>query len=158
MNPDTLDPTRVLDHAGIAARVPHALGMCLLHGLRSWSAEHVECSAVSHRDAANPLRTAHGLLSCTAIEYASQAMALHGTLGAASQGAPAPGFLASVRGVNLWVPRLDGVAGELTVQARKLAGDARQALYSFAVCDEAGAVLVDGRATVILGALPRGAA
>lgn len=154
MNPAPLDHTQILDHAGIAARVPHAQAMCLLHGLRSWSAEHVECSAVSHRDVHNPLRTLHGLPSCTAIEYASQAMALHGTLCAAAQGAPTPGFLASVRGVRLLVPRLDGVAGELTVQARRLAGDAGQALYGFAVRDDTGAVLVDGRATVILNALP----
>jgi len=81
-------------------------------------------------------------------------MALHGTLGATPGSAPTPGFLASVRGVRLQVARLDDVAGELTVTATQLAGDTRQALYSFTLHSEQGALLVDGRATVILNALP----
>jgi predicted hotdog family 3-hydroxylacyl-ACP dehydratase len=148
MNPQTLD------HAGIAARVPHSGSMCLLHELRAWSAEQVECTATSHQDPANPLRTRSGLLAPAAIEYASQAMALHGTLSAAPGSAPTPGFLAAVRGVRLLVPRLDHEPGPLQVSARKLAGDVNQALYSFALHGADGRLLVDGRATVILNALP----
>ena len=65
-----------------------------------------------------------------------------------------PGPALSVRGVRLLVSRLDDVASELRVSAHRQAGDARQALYAFAVHDESGALLVDGRATVILNALP----
>lgn len=148
MNPPTLD------HAGIAARVPHSGSMCLLDTLVSWTPESITCTATSHTDLANPLRTADGLLAPNAIEYAAQAMALHGTLCAAPGSAPTPGFLASVRGVGLRVPRLDNVAGPLTVAAQKLAGDTRQALYGFTLHSAAGALLVDGRATVILNALP----
>lgn len=148
MNPQTLG------HAGIAARVPHSGRMCLLDTLVAWSADSITCTATSHTDPAHPLRTAGGLLAPNAIEYASQAMALHGTLSAAPGSAPTPGFLASVRGVTLHVPRLDTVAGTLTVAAQKLAGDARQALYSFALHGADGTLLVDGRATVILNALP----
>lgn len=148
-----LQPQR-LDHAGIAARVPHSGRMCLLHALHSWTAEHIECSARSHRDPAHPLRSGGVLPAPTAIEYASQAMALHGTLCAAPGSAPTPGFLASVRAVRLRVPRLDDVQGELRIVATKLAGDTSQALYVFSLHDEAGRLLVDGRATVILNALP----
>ncbi len=148
MNPQTLD------HAGIAARVPHSGAMCLLHALHAWSAEHIECSAISHLDPANPLRTQGLLLAPNAIEYAAQAMALHGTLCAPPGSAPTPGFLVSVRGVRLCVPRLDEVAGELRVAAHKLAGEARQALYAFSVRDAQGGLLVEGRATVIINALP----
>ena len=164
--------TQTLDHAGIAARVPHSGSMCLLDRLRSWSSGHIECSAVNHREVANPLRTPEGLLSVNGIEYAAQAMALHASLNASmsasltaslsapaaapagSASAPVPGFLASVRAVRLLVPRLDEVAGELQVLATRLAGDARQALYSFALHDDQGRLLMDGRATVILNALP----
>ena len=164
--------TQTLDHAGIAARVPHSGSMCLLDRLRSWSTGHIECSAVSHREVANPLRTPEGLLSVNGIEYAAQAMALHASLNASMSAslsaslsapaaapaggasAPVPGFLASVRAVRLLVPRLDEVAGELQVLATRLAGDARQALYSFALHDDQGRLLMDGRATVILNALP----
>ncbi len=145
-----MNDVRTLDHAGIAARVPHAGTMCLLDRLVDWSAEHVRCRARNHRDPGHPLRSAGGLLAPCAIEYASQAMALHGSLAAAPGTPPTPGFLAAARGVRLHVPRLDEVEGELVVVATRLAGDGQQALYRFALEDEAGRPLVDGRATVVL--------
>jgi predicted hotdog family 3-hydroxylacyl-ACP dehydratase len=148
MNPATLD------HAGIAARIPHHGRMCLLHTLDAWDAEHIRCSATSHHAPDHPLRTEGGLLAPVAIEYAAQAMALHGGLTAAPGSAPTPGFLAAVRSVQLHVARLDDVAGALSVSARRQAGDERQALYQFALHSAAGALLVEGRATVILNALP----
>ena len=146
MNPATLD------HAGIAARIPHSGAMCLLESLDAWSAEHIRCTATSHRNANNPLRTGGMLRAPCAIEYAAQAMALHGAVSAAPGFAPTAGFLASVRGVRLCVPRLDTLTNEIAVTAQRLAGDAKQALYSFAVHDAHGALLVEGRATVILNA------
>ena len=98
----------------------------------------------------NPLRSADGLLAPCAIEYAAQAMALHGALIALPGTAARPGYLASVRNVRLTVPRLDQIVGSLQVRAERLAGDARQILYGFAVSDEHGALLVDGRAVVVL--------
>ena len=40
----------------------------------------MQCVADNHRAASHPLRTRRGLLSSCAIEYAAQAMALHGAL------------------------------------------------------------------------------
>jgi predicted hotdog family 3-hydroxylacyl-ACP dehydratase len=148
MNPTTLD------HAGIAARIPHSGRMCLLQSLLSWSPTEIVCSATSHSAPDHPLRVAEGLLAPVAIEYASQAMALHGTLCAAPGSSPKPGYLAAVRSVRLLVPRLDTVPGALRISATRLAGDAGQALYAFALHDPTGALLVEGRATVILNALP----
>ena len=153
---------QVLDSAGIAARLPHSGSMCLLQRLCGWSSASIECSAISHRDPANPLRTQGRLLAPNAIEYAAQAMALHCALSSdlstdlrtEPAAAPTPGFLASVRAVTLHVPRLDDVAGELRIVATKLAGDSRQAMYSFTLRDDRGLLLVDGRATVVLNALP----
>jgi predicted hotdog family 3-hydroxylacyl-ACP dehydratase len=142
-------PPATLDHAGIAARIPHQGRMCLLDRLLHWSSREIRCSAISHRDPDHPLRGMAGLPAACAIEYAAQAMALHGALQA--PGTPASsGFLASARQVRLLVPRLDNIAGALRVQAELLAGDPRQALYRFTLSDEAGQVLVDGRATVVL--------
>lgn len=148
MNPQTLD------RAGIAARVPHSGNMCLLDRLVSWTPERIDCRAVSHQDAGNPLRLNGQLPAVTAIEYASQAMALHGTLSAAPGSPPVPGFLAAVRGVQQHVSRLDDLTGELCVSAIKLLGDSRQAQYQFLLADDTGRTLVQGRATVILNALP----
>lgn len=139
-----------LDHAGIARLIPHAGSMCLLDTLDAWDREHIRCHAVSHLDANNPLRTASGLLAPCAIEYAAQAMALHGALiGAEAGTAASPGFLASARQVQLHRWRLDDLKGALQIDATRQAGDARQILYQFTV-SHLGAAVAEGRATVVL--------
>lgn len=136
--------------AQIAALIPHQGRMCLLGAVLACDAQHIRCRASSHRAADHPLRTASGLLAPVAIEYAAQAMALHGALNAKPGVQGRPGFLASARSVQLHVPRLDDVAGDLIVSVEHLAGDEHQAMYRFALHDNDGRPLVDGRATVVL--------
>jgi predicted hotdog family 3-hydroxylacyl-ACP dehydratase len=138
------------DHAQIAMRIPHAGSMCLLAHCEHWDEREIVCSATSHRDPGNPLRSDSGLLAPAAIEYAAQAMALHGALVAPPGHPPAPGYLASVRGVRLLRPRLDDAPTPLQVRAERLAGDVTQILYRFSVSDGAGELLAEGRATVVL--------
>jgi predicted hotdog family 3-hydroxylacyl-ACP dehydratase len=140
----------LLNAAEIAARVPHHGTMCLLHALHESSETHVLCSTTSHHAADNPLRSASGLLSCNAIEYAAQAMALHGAMTAATDAPPQGGRLASVRGVKLHTQKLDTIEGRLFVHAERLAGDAGQAMYQFTLRDEQQNALAQGRATVLL--------
>lgn len=141
---------------GIAARIPHSGDMCLLSRLVAWDEQRIECRAGNHRDLAHPLRTATGLLAPCAIEYAAQAMALHGALIGQEAGTPAtPGFLASARGVRLSVLRLDdlplpvGEPDELVISAVRQSGNAQQILYTFTVA-HAGRTLAEGRAAVVL--------
>lgn len=146
--------TQTLDHDGIAALIPHSGSMCLLARLQSWDAQRITCMATNHRDADHPLRTASGLMSPCAIEYAAQAMALHGALIGQDAGTVAsPGFLASARGVQLHVLRLDDLPpadiDELHIEATRQSGDARQILYSFTVSHD-GKPLAEGRAAVVL--------
>jgi predicted hotdog family 3-hydroxylacyl-ACP dehydratase len=145
-----LTAPQTLDRAGIAARIPHSGSMCLLEQLDGWDAEVIRCSTTTHRLADNPLRTAGGLLAPNLIEYAAQAMALHGGLLAAEGSTPSAGFLASARNVRLAVARLDDIEGALRVQARRLSGDERQILYEFAVKADDGRTLAEGRAVVVL--------
>ena len=150
MNP----PPATLDAAGIARRIPHAGRMCLLDRLLAWSPQSIVCEATGHTATDHPLRSASGLLAPAAIEYAAQAMALHGALiheAQADPGAgPTPGFLASVRGVQLHVPRLDTLTGRACmVRAERLAGEGQHILYRFTV--HAGArPVAEGRAAVVL--------
>ena len=166
-----MNAPQTLDRDGIAALIPHSGAMCLLARLEAWDAQRIVCIATNHRDAGHPLRTRSGLLAPCAIEYAAQAMALHGALigqAAGAPGAPAtPGYLASARGVRLHVLRLDDLplegldaaaaadtsAGrardELRIEATRQAGDARQILYAFSV-SHAGRSVADGRAAVVL--------
>ena len=125
--------------------------MCLLAAVVDWSPDSISCRAVGHTDPANPLRAEGRLGAATGIEYAAQAMALHGALLAGVAERPRQGYLTSVRGVRLHIARLDGLPGELDVQAERLSGDANRILYRFSV-GHAGDCLVEGRAAVILDA------
>ena len=142
--------TTTLDHAGIAARIPHAGSMCVLDRLLRWDTSEVVCSATSHQSPDNPMRTASGLLAPVLIEYAAQAMALHGGLLAPPGSQATPGYLASVRGVRFTVQRIDDIDGALQVRVQRLAGDDRQVMYGFDVHDAGGRLLAEGRATVVL--------
>ena len=138
-----------LDRTWIARHIPHQDRMCLLDEVQAWDGQSIRCRAGNHRATDHPLR-AHGQLGAACgIEYAAQAMALHGAL-AAGQGEPAQaGFLAAARQVTLHQPRLDNVPGPLDVRCERLAGDAGQALYGFELRDVDGRLLVDGRALVV---------
>ena len=141
----------MLDHAWIAARIPHQGAMCLLDAVVEWSETAIVCSATSHTAASNPLRTEGRLGAACGIEYAAQAMAVHGALLAGESGPPRQGYLASVRGASLHVARLDDRPGALTVWAERLSGEASHVLYQFRVSHE-GSCLVEGRASVVLDA------
>lgn len=140
-----------LDHAGIAARVPHSGAMCLLDALLGWTPERICCRITGHGQADHPLRLDGTLPSAAALEYASQATALHGALCSAPGSGPRPGFLASARRLRLHVARLDDRSGALQLEATRLAGDDAQALYDFTLRDAAGALLAEGRLTVVHG-------
>lgn len=141
----------MLDHAAIAARIPHQGTMCLLDAVLDWSATTISCRALSHTDPANPLRAAGRLGAANGIEYAAQAMAVHGALLAPADAPPRQGYLTSVRSVTLQVARLDDLPGELNVTAERLSGDSNHILYQFAV-SHAGRCLLEGRAAVVLDA------
>ncbi len=159
-----MNPPRTLGHAAIEALIPHRGTMCLLARLDAWDAQHIVCAATNHRDADHPLRTRRGLLAPCAIEYAAQAMALHGALIGQAAGRPmTPGYLASARDVALQVLRLDDLPlppsdsdqpDELRIEATRQAGDAQQILYGFRI-SHAGRPVATGRAAVVLDtALP----
>lgn len=139
------------DHTWIAARIPHAGGMCLLARVAAWNAQAIHCVASSHRDAANPLRGDRGLGVLNGIEYAAQAMAVHGALRAGSDAAPRAGFLTSVREVECLVARLDEIGSELDVHAECLSDSGNHLMYSFRL-EAAGQPLLRGRASVMLDA------
>lgn len=165
-----LKPARLghvpLDHAWIAAHIPHQGSMCLLDAVLRWDAQHIVCSATSHRDANNPLRQFDRLGAACGIEYAAQAMAVHGALVAEHDRMPGPGnaphegqqtlgrpggLLVSLRAVQLHVARIDDIAATLEVCVERLSGDAQMLLYQFRVL-AADRLLLDGRASVVLDA------
>ncbi|SDM09743.1 Predicted 3-hydroxylacyl-ACP dehydratase, HotDog domain [Oryzisolibacter propanilivorax] len=141
-----------LNHAWIAAHIPHRGAMCLLACVQRWDAQEILCAATSHRATDNPLRAEGRLGIAAGIEYAAQAMAVHGVLLAGGGTPLGVGYLTSVRDVQLHATRLDDRAGALQVRAERLSGDERLILYRFDVRAEDGTPLLDGRASVVLDA------
>ena len=144
-------PTPPLDRNWIAARIPHSGTMCLLDTVVAWDDAYIRCNATSHRDTANPLRSHGQLAAVCGIEYAAQAMAVHGALCDAAQARPRAGFLASVRSIEAHVPRLDTIETPLDVEAERIGGDGINVLYRFTVRSGAR-ILLTGRAAVVLDA------
>jgi predicted hotdog family 3-hydroxylacyl-ACP dehydratase len=141
-----------LDHDWIARHIPHQGSMCLLDYVEAWDRERIQCRASSHRAVDNPLRAYGRLGAACGIEYAAQAMAVHGALLAARDNASArAGYLVSARGTHLRVPRLDDIAADLLVEATCITRGENNILYQFSV-SAAGRLLLDGRATVVLDA------
>jgi predicted hotdog family 3-hydroxylacyl-ACP dehydratase len=143
---------KTLGREWIAARIPHSGSMCLLDEVSAWDDVHIRCTATSHRDPGNPLRSNGWLAAVCGIEYAAQAMAVHGALvSPAAGGPPRVGLLASVRGVETHARRLDTLEGPLTIDAERVSGDDNTILYRFTVrC--AQRVLLSGRAAVMIDA------
>jgi len=164
-----------LNRAWIEARIPHQGRMCLLDEVLDWSAQRIRCRTATHRAPRNPLRS-HGRLGIACgIEYAAQAMALHGALAGGADGAAngaangaaigaaigavdalaggpsRVGLLAGVRDVRFSVLRLDDIESDLICEVTLLAGDNLTALYEFALRDRDRSLL-SGRASVILNA------
>lgn len=141
-----------LDRAWIESHIPHQGRMCLLDEVLSWDAVRITCRATSHRQTDNPLR-AHGRLGAACgVEYAAQAMAVHGAIMADAAGKTAPaGLLTSVRNLVLRVSRLDDLDSDLMASAARLAGDEGSVLYEFIVSG-GGRELLSGRASIVFGA------
>jgi predicted hotdog family 3-hydroxylacyl-ACP dehydratase len=149
--------------------------MCLLDEVMEWDAQHIRCRSGTHRLPDHPLRSQGRLGIACGIEYAAQAMAVHGAhaggaladgasaggvlAGTAGEGRPAgkgrseAGFLAGLRDVRLHVLRLDDIESDLICDALLVAGDHGSALYEFALWSEAQPQrLLSGRATVVFDA------
>ena len=150
----TIESEFRLDGAQIAQLIPHHGGMCLLAGVTQYDPQSITCIAVSHRLISNPLRENGLLHAVCGVEYAAQAMAIHGTLLAGqSDKPPRGGRLAGVRALELKVNRLDDIEADLEVNAIQIMGDDNSMVYEFTV-DAAGRNLLTGKATVILMPAP----
>ena len=133
----------------IASLIPHSGAMCLLDGVEQWDADHILCTSRSHRAADNPLRMNGRLPAVCGVEYAAQAMAVHGGLAGKVGSRPRAGYLASLRDVECSRDRLDDLEGDLLVEARQVAGDGVHVIYQFRL--RVGEVQVlQGRAMVVL--------
>lgn len=144
LNPQQRDKSWIVEH------IPHQGTMCLLHSVESWDKDFIQCRASSHRDRDNPLRAFQQLSTTCGIEYAAQAMAIHGALLApVGSERPKSGYLVSIRSTKLHVVRLDDIDADLEIEATCLARTNNDVLYQFKI-SATGQLLLDGRAAVVL--------
>jgi len=141
----------LVTRAQIAGLIPHGGPMCLLDGVVQWDASRIVCVSRNHRAADNPLRADGRLPAVCGVEYAAQAMAVHGGLAGGARARPRAGYLASVRDMACRRERLDDLAGDLVVEAERMMGDGARVIYEFRLWVGETEVL-SGRAAVILDA------
>ena len=142
----------MLKSLDIASLIPHQRAMCLLEDVVSWDETRIVCRTSGHRHPSNPLRVATGLLAASGIEYAAQAVAVHGGLVASSKPgfqAPSNGYLANAKDVTWSVERLDDIQADLIVEAEQLISEGGRSIYSFNLLAE-GRSLMQGRVAVVL--------
>jgi predicted hotdog family 3-hydroxylacyl-ACP dehydratase len=136
-----------LDRDAIARLVPHHGAMCLLEEVLEGDDNAITCRAISHRNPANPLRTVAGLPAVMGVEYAAQAVAVHG--GLTTNRERQKGYLAALRDVVCSVERLDTQPEDLVVRATRVAAESGRLLYDFRI-EAGGRELLKGRLSVVL--------
>ena len=126
--------------------------MCLLERIVAWDEREITIATTTHASPQNPLRCKGRLRAIHLCEYGAQAMAVHGGLIARAVGSTVEaGMLVSLRDVVLSVDTIDGLEGELLIEASLLLGGPAGRQYEFRVTHR-GAELARGRAAVIDGA------
>ena len=136
-----------LSEQEICRLLPHAGDMCLLSAVESWDEDKISCRAISQTDQKNPLRHNGEISAISGVEYAAQAMGVHGALLDTSADTPTLAYLAALRGVKLHNDSLHQYP-EITISCHRLGGDQQGFIYTFEI--KAGDTLIlEGRATVM---------
>lgn len=139
----------MIDKEELCALIPHAGSMCLLDRVEYWGQTSIMCSSNSHLLSLNPLRTNNKLAAVCTVEYAAQAMAVHGGLLAREQGIqPVQGFIAALRDIRLHVDYLHDKPDFLHIQAESLLLNLDAMIYSFQI-KSGDTAIADGRITVM---------
>ncbi len=139
----------MIEHNELCSLIPHSFDMCLLDRVESWDDNNIVCYSSLHLLKTNPLRRNESLSSIHLLEYAAQAMAVHGGLHDREQGRQiSEGYLAALRDVKIELCQLNNLQTELRIKANKIFSQAGNMIYAFSVSAEE-ITLVTGRATVV---------
>jgi predicted hotdog family 3-hydroxylacyl-ACP dehydratase len=129
----------------IAKLLPHAGDSILIERVVGWDEEHIRVATTLHRSVDNPLRRHGHLAAVHLVEFAAQAMALHGGLRDQAAGRPPrAALLVSVRDLVLHREHLEKLDGELEILAHALMIDPQSWQYGFTV-RHAGSEIASGR-------------
>ena len=129
----------------IGALLPHAGTARMIERVLRWDGDHIVAATARHRAADNPLRRDGRLAAVHLVEFAAQAVAIHGGLRNAAEGRPPqPALLVSARDVQVTCDYIDALPGEIEIEARVLMINPSSWQYEFTV-SHAGAAIASGR-------------
>jgi len=135
-----------LNHLDIEQRLPHSGKMCLLNEVIQSDETSLIAQAISHLDIDNPLRINDTINTINGIEYAAQAMAVHGSL---LSDKPQAGYIASVRNIEIKIPTLPEQKQPLVIAVEQLMSNENGFTYQFDIsCEQQS--LISGKITVFL--------
>jgi predicted hotdog family 3-hydroxylacyl-ACP dehydratase len=125
----------------IAQLLPQSGAMIMIDAIVEVDAAHIVCTTLRHHARDNPLRQDGVLRALAGIEFAAQAMALHGAVCRTPPAALSFGRVASVRDVEVARERLDEVDGPLIVRCTLDSAAGTIRAYRFELASGAVAVL-----------------
>ncbi|MEP7061347.1 MAG: 3-hydroxylacyl-ACP dehydratase [Betaproteobacteria bacterium] len=137
---------RVPDIAGL---LPHTGSMVMPESIEHCDDARIVCTSMRHRARDNPLRRNDRLPALCGVEFAAQAMALHGAMRRVPPAALQHGRVVTVRDVVVLQRFLDDVQGALVIECRLEAAAGDVFSYDFRI-DGDGQPLLRGRATVMM--------
>lgn len=130
--------------------LPHAGKMSLLNKVCHADRSHLAATAISHLSCDNPLRYNNRLATVNGIEYAAQAMALHGfMLSEATDHAIQKGYIATVRNIEIDSPFFPDNDLPILVEVEQLMSDNNGFTYQFQISCEKK-TLISGKITIFL--------
>jgi predicted hotdog family 3-hydroxylacyl-ACP dehydratase len=135
-----------LNQETIAKLIPHSGKMCLLEKIINWNEQTLRAQSLSHLKKENPLRTEGKLKSIHGIEYAAQAMAVHGAL---LKQKTQHGYLASIRSIVLHESFLPTQQAPLDIQVSVLMRYTNGFTYHFELLYE-NQLIISGKITIFL--------
>ncbi len=143
--------SKPLTHEQIEQCLPHAGKMSLLGGIDYADVNKLRASASSHLKADNPLRSRGRIACINGIEYAAQAMAVHGYLLSKTQsaGSVPKGYIATVRNVIIEQAFFPEHSATLDIEVVQLLADKNGFTYQFSLSYEQKA-LISGKITIFL--------
>lgn len=139
----------MIKHDELCSLIPHSFDMCLLDQVEYWDEDEIICLSNSHLLKTNPLQRDKTLSSVHVLEYAAQAMAVHGGLHDREKGKQmTEGYLAALRDIKLNLCELNQLSNNLRIEAKKILSQGGNMIYNFVVTSSE-VELASGRATVV---------
>ena len=141
-----------LNRQEIEQRLPHAGKMSLLDTITHADQLTLSASAVSHLNNDNPLRLNNKLSSINGIEYAAQAMAIHGFLLSElkhTEASAQTAYIATVRNIDIVSPFFPENESVIKIEVEQLMSDTNGFTYQFHISG-GKKVFISGKITVFL--------